>query len=162
MRAATLGSAGRLTHTIACNLHSHEPFSGFPAALVRPILSVQQSSFLIASCFPYFTGCILCQPPLLPVPKLWCLPFVSAGVLWYRGTEVQGYWDELTPIPFSLELCSHHQLHPTTESSVQAFLPSMAVPLPLILFSIFQNILSSEAILLNFGSGPSHYWVPWQ
>lgn len=39
-----LGSVGFLTH-IACNLHSHEPLSGFPAALARPILSAQPSSF---------------------------------------------------------------------------------------------------------------------
>ena len=84
-----LGSAGCLTHMIACKLHSHEPLSGFPAALFHPILSVQQSSFEIASCFPYikcqaFPGRILCHPPFLPVLRLWCLPFVSAGVLWYR------------------------------------------------------------------------------
>lgn len=158
MRAATLGSAGCLTHTIACNLHSHEPLSGFLPCCSGPSHPVCATVI--------FFNCILLPllhwlhlvPTFIPP----CTQAMVPPVCQCRGTVVQGYWDKLTPIPFSLELCSHHQLHPTTESSVQAFLPSMAVPLPLILFFIFQNILSSEAILLDFGSGPSHYWVPWQ
>lgn len=151
-----LSSAGCLTHMIACNLHSHEPLSGSPAALVRPILSVQQSSFEIASCFPYikcqaFPGRILRHPPLLPVLRLRCLPFAGAGVLWYRVLR-QANSQPVQPGTLFPQPVSSYYWTP-----VQALLPSVAVPLPLLLFSIFENMLPSEAILFSSGSGPSHY-----